>query len=61
MKGFTLIIEELKQKITAKVTNIQQYDNRKSNNFKATGWSNQGRFFKNLEGKEERKRQTTEC
>ena len=54
-KGFTLVMEELKQRITAKATKVKQYDNRikqfqDNRNFE----TNQGRFFKNLEGKEER-------
>ena len=48
-KGFILVMEELKQRITAK-----RYDNRTkqlqdNRNFR----TNQGGFFKNLEGKEE--------
>ena len=51
-KGFTLVMEELKQGITAKATKVKRYDNRiklfqDNRNFEA----NQGRFFKNLEGK----------
>ena len=54
-KGFTLVMEELKQKITAKATEIKRYDNRikqfqDTRNFE----TNQGRFFRNVEGKEER-------
>ena len=54
-KGFTLVMEELKQRITAKATKVKQYDNmikqfQDNRNFE----TNQGRFFKNLEGKEER-------
>ena len=54
-KGFTLVMEELKQRITAKANKVKQYDNRikqfqDNRNFE----TNQGRFFKNLEGKEER-------
>ena len=54
-KGFTLVMEELKQRITAKATKVKRYDNRikqfqDNRNFQ----TNQGRFFKNLEGKEER-------
>ena len=54
-KGFTLVMEELKQRITAKATEIKRYDNRikqfqDNRNFE----TNQGRFFRNLEGKEER-------
>ena len=46
---------ELKQRITAKATKVKQYDNRinqfqDNRNFE----TNQGRFFKNFEGKEER-------
>ena len=54
-KGFTLIMEELKQRITAKATKVKQHDNKikqfqDNRNFQ----TNQGRFFKNLKGKEER-------
>ena len=54
-KGFTLVMEELKQRITAKATKVKRYDNRikqfqDNRNFQ----TNQGRFFKILEGKEER-------
>ena len=54
-KGFKLVKEELKQRITAKATKVKRYDNRinqfqDNRNFQ----TNQGRFFKNLEGKEER-------
>ena len=47
-------MEELKQRITAKATKVKRYDNRikqfqDHRNFQ----TNQGRFFKNLEGKEE--------
>ena len=56
-KGFTLVMEEPKQRITAKTTKVKRYDNRikkfqDNKNFE----TNQGRFFKNLEGKEERKK-----
>ena len=48
-------MEELKQRITAKATKVKQYGNRikqfqDNRNFQ----TNQGRFFKNLEGKTER-------
>ena len=54
-KGFTLVMEELKQKITAKASKVKQYNSRikqlqDNRNFQ----TNQGRFFKNLEGKKER-------
>ena len=54
-KGFTLVMEELKQRIAAKATKVKRYDNRikqfqDNRNFQ----TKQGRFFKNLEGKEER-------
>ena len=54
-KGFSLVMEELKQRITAKATKVKRYDNRikqfqDNRNFQ----TNQGRFFKNLEGKKER-------
>ena len=47
--GFTLVMEELKQRITAKATKVKRYDNRikqfqDNRNFQ----SNQERFFKNL-------------
>ena len=56
-KWFTLIMEELKQRITAKATKVKRYDNRiiqfqDNGNFH----TNQRRFFKNLEGNEERKK-----
>ena len=48
-------MEELKQRMTAKATKVKQYDNRikqfqDNRNFQ----TNRRRFFKNLEGKEER-------
>ena len=54
-KGFTQVIEELKQRITAKASKVKRYDNRtkqfqNNRNFQ----TNQGRFFKTLEGKEKR-------
>ena len=54
-KGFSLVVEELKQRITAKATKVKRYDNmikqfQDNRNFE----TNQGRFSKNLEGKEER-------
>ena len=54
-KGFSLVMEELKQRITAKATKVKRYDNRikqfqGNRNFQ----TNQGRFLKNLEGKKER-------
>ena len=54
-KGFTLIMEELRQKITAKATKVKRYEKKIKQfpgnmNFE----TNQGRFFKILEGKEER-------
>ena len=54
-RGFILVMGELKQRITAKVTKVKQYDNRinqfqDNRNFE----TNQERFFKNFEGKEER-------
>ena len=54
-KGFTLVMEELKQRITSKATKVKRCDSRMkqfqdNRNFQ----TNQGRFFKNLEGKEER-------
>ena len=54
-KGFTLVMKELKQRITAKATKVKLYDKRikqfyDNQNFE----TNQGRFFKNLESKEER-------
>ena len=57
---FTLVMEELKQRITAKATKVKRYDNRinqfqDNRNFQ----TNQRRFFKNLEGKEERTKDAT--
>ena len=54
-KRFTLVMEELKERITAKATKVKQYDNRikqfqDNSNFQ----TNQGRFFKNVKGKEEK-------
>ena len=56
-KKFTLVMEELKQRITAKATNVKRYDNRikqfqDNSNFK----TNKGRFFKKIEGKGKRKK-----
>ena len=53
-KAFTLAMEELKQRITAKAFKVKRYDNRikqfqDNRNFQ----TNQGRFSKNLKGKEE--------
>ena len=50
-----MVMKELKQRITAKATKVKRYDNRikqfqDNRNFE----TNQERFFKNLEGKEER-------
>ena len=48
-------MEELKQGITAKVTKVQRYGNRtKQFQYNRNFESNPGKFFKNLEGKEER-------
>ena len=52
-KGFTLVMEELNQRITAKATKVKRYYNKQfqgNRNFE----TNQGRFFKIHEGKEER-------
>ena len=54
-KGFRLVMEELKQRLTAKATKVKRYANRikqfqGNRNFQ----TNQRRFFKNLEGKGER-------
>ena len=54
-KGFTLVMGELKQRITAKATKVKRYGNRikqfqDNRNFQ----TNQGRLFKNIEGKEEK-------
>ena len=54
-KGLTLAVEQLKQRITAKSTKLKRYENRikqfqDNRNFQ----TNQGRFFKNLEDKEEK-------
>ena len=56
-KGFTLVMEEQEQRITAKASKVKRYDNnikqfQDNKNFE----TNQGRFSKNLEGKEERKK-----
>ena len=53
-KGFTLVIGELKHRITAKINKVKRYDNdikqfQDNRNFQ----TNQGRLFRNLEGKEE--------
>ena len=54
-KGFTLVMEELKQRITAKATKVKLYDNRIKQFYHNQNFvTNQGRFFKNLESKEER-------
>ena len=48
-------MKELNQRITAKATKVKQYDNRtKQFQDNRHFLPNQGRFFKNLEGKEER-------
>ena len=54
-KVFTLVMEELKQRITAKATKVKRYD-KKIKQFQGNMnfETNQGRFFKILEGKEER-------
>ena len=52
-KGFTLVMEELKQRITAKATKVKRYDS-KIKQFQGNFETNQGIFFKKLEGKEER-------
>ena len=54
-KGFTLVMEELKQRIIAKATKVKRYNNRikqfqDNRNFE----TNQVRFFKEFEAKEER-------
>ena len=54
-KGVTLVMEELKQRITAKATKVKRYGNRikefqDNRNFQ----TNHGKLSKNLEGKEER-------
>ena len=53
-KAFTLVMEELKQRITPKTNKVKRYDNRiklfqGNRNFQ----TNQGIFFKYLEDKEE--------
>ena len=54
-KGFTLVMEELKQRITAKATKVKRYDNRiKQFQDNRNSQTNQGRFFKILEGNEGR-------
>ena len=50
-------MEELRLRITAKTTKVKRYDNsikqfQDNRNFQ----TNQGRFFKDLKGKEERKK-----
>ena len=55
IKGFTLVMEELKQRITAKDTKVERYDNRiKQFQGNTNFQTNQGRFFKNLEVKKQR-------
>ena len=54
-KAFTLVMEELKQRITPKTNKVKRYDNRiklfqGNKNFQ----TNQGIFFKHLEDKKER-------
>ena len=52
-------MKELNQRITAKATKVKQYDNRtKQFQDNRHFLPNQGRFFKNLEGKEERTKPT---
>ena len=54
-KVFTLVMEELKQRITAKATKVKRYDNRiKLFQGNRNVQTNQGIFFKHLEDKEER-------
>ena len=54
-KGFTLVMEELKQRIATKATKVKRYDNRiKQFQDNRNFHTKQGRFFKNLKGKEER-------
>ena len=54
-------MEELKQRMTAKATKVKRYENR-INQFKDNRnfLTNEGRLFKNFEGKTERTK-TTEC
>ena len=48
-------MEQLKQRIIAKANKVKRYDNRiKQFQGNINFWTNQGRFSKNLEGKEER-------
>ena len=50
-----MVIEKLKQAITAKVTKVKRYDKRiKQFQDNRNFVTNHGRFFKNLQGKEER-------
>ena len=56
-KGFTLVMEELKQRTTAKAAKVKRYDNKikqfqDNRNFE----TKRGRFFKNLEGKVQKSR-----
>ena len=54
-KGFTLVMEEQEQRITAKASKVKRYDNNiKQFQDKKNFETNQGRFSKNLEVKEER-------
>ena len=54
-KMFTMVMEELKQGITAEVTKVKRYNNRiKQFQDNRNSQTNQGRFSKNLESKEER-------
>jgi hypothetical protein len=52
-KGFNVVIEEMKQRITSKSAKIKRYQNRiKQYQDNKSFSSNQGRFFKNLDGGE---------
>ena len=54
-------MEELKQRITAKATKVKRYENRiKQFQDNWNFLTNQGRFFRNFEGKTE-KTKATEC
>ena len=54
-KGFTSVMEELKQRITAKATKVKRYDKRiKQVQDNRNFHNNQGKIFKNLESDEER-------
>ena len=52
-KGFNMVIEEMKQRILAKASKVKRYENRiRQFHDNRLFSSNQGRFFKNLDGGE---------